>query len=348
MLAVLSHWANCCFGRPIDDETLAHAKQVEAKWFVPAYSPLEASATPPKDSSTTIEEFNNLTRGMSLSVRRDTVEIKRKFDTELMRRELTKRKRIDFMEEFFKTPAQIRWYMEDTKQDKVFFVRSLTTPGNITSPYHAHDTFNGHMKFYRYKYERAINTPRYTYFPCNISRDCYLVQYGTLDKIERQWIGPDSYYWLFQGAFSENAICVGERDAETYNRRDFDPNEGRPYRSLLERLDDGALVTAPNVTAEEAINIFLINTAIQEDRKPKDRITRYPMPLQEILWEGKDPKQALADLEAFDEKLVRHSGYYGKEVSLERTLKGAVEFRMSDRYAGAVLKALWRNSAEKI
>ena len=348
MLAVLAHWANCCFGRPIDDETLAHAKQVEARWFSPAFAPLEEGGVPPKDSSTTIEEFNNIIRGMSLTVRGDTVEVRRKFDIDNMKRELTKQTRTDFVEEFNRSPEQIRWYMEDTKQEKVFFIRLLSTPRNIIAPYSAHSTYSGHMKFCRYKYERAFYTPRYTYCPCVVTQNCYLVQYGTLDKIEKQWVGPKDYCWLFPGRHNNNAICVGERDAEAYNRRGFDPDEGEPYKSLFEHLDALAMITAPVVTPEEALNVMLINAAMQDVADPETRVTRYPMPLKEILWEGKDAKQALKDLEAFDPKLVHYSGYYGREISMKRTLNGAVEFRQSDREGGAVLSSLWRDSVQKL
>lgn len=347
MLAVLAHWANCCFGRPIDDETLAHAKQVEARWFTPSFTPLEPGSPAPNDCSHTIEEFNNLTRGLNFTVRTDKVEATRDFDTVSMKRSLRIRKNTSFTTSSFTMPEQIRWYLEDTRQEKMFFVRLLSTPANIVSPHSARRSWDGHMKGCRYIYERRLYTPTYVYFPCVTRHSCMLVQYGTPDKIEKQWIGPYNM-WLFHGDVTSAALCVGEADAEAYWQRDSRVDSDEARKSLLEKLEEDAIITSAEATAEEAMNVYLVNKAINDDVKAEDKPKCYPMPLKEILWEGKDPKQALEDLEAFDSKLV--NGFDGdprSETKLAIVRTGAVEFKhyYPDQ---AVLKALWRNSAEKI
>ena len=350
-LALLEHWMYRCFDRPISVPVLDKAVAYEKRAFKPTFSLVADDIPESAIESDPCRFLDKTKRGVDVCVRKDSVTVTRHYqcckDLERTYRRLLHKASTRSYEDIYCVSKEgLAWYLNDTKQKKIFVLRLLRIPTSTTEPYSI-GGFDGCIRNVRRDVERRIWTPRFVQYPCHKASEGLLVSYGTLDKIERQWFVPRAYKsWLFPCGVPVSTKFVGEDDAIEYYK---EQNNGD---DLFSALDKYAMSTSMDIDPEGAESLRIVTAALNEDLDDSHKLKRHPHVLLEILLNGRDPAEVLYELEKFRKCAPSCMSLSSDKIrnAVAVALHGAVEFQDSHRvsYSAPVFNSYWRRSADLI
>ena len=339
-LLLLKHWRHKMFGGEMSDEEVAKAKEEERYLFSPTFS-MVGKERESMFSDDTLSYLKMSAVGIPLVSRQTEVRAVRQYISNDNMFEKRCRKTVDY--DFYLhdvgTPTRISWYMEATKQKKFFIVRFVDVPPNITD---CKSYFDGRMPRIKGTKPRDVRTPTFVQRPLEKEVAGMLVQYGDLDKVERQWF-TEEQYWAFPRQRGNRPLVCGEDDVHLF-RKEEDVGD------IFSLLDSHAYAVDTTMDPESVVNTIAVQNALNATDND-NRIHRYPQPIAEILLNDRDAKEVIDQLEK-EFPLRSYGDYYyesgptfeGLARVVQRDEHGAVEFWRSDK---ALLSGHWRDSAPK-
>lgn len=339
-LLLLKHWRHKMFGGEMSDEEVAKAKEKERYLFSPTFS-VVGNERASMFSDDTLSYLKTSAVGIPLVSRQTEVRAVRQYISDDSKFEKRCRKTVayDFYLHDIGTRVRISWYLEATKQKKFFIVRFVDVPPNITSN---KNRFDGRMPRTKGTKSRDVRTPTFVQRPLEKEVAGMLVQYGDLDKVERQWFIKEQY-WAFPCQCGNRPLVCGEDDVRLFRKE-----EG--VGDIFEMLDARAYAVDTTMDPESVVNTIAVQDALNATDSD-DFVHRYPQPITEILLNDRDAKEVIDQLEK--EFPIRYYGDYFRESgptfeelarAVQRAERGAVEFWYSDK---ALLSGHWRDSAPK-
>lgn len=338
-LLLLKHWRHKMFGGEMSNEEVAKAKEEERYLFSPTFS-MVGKERESMFSDDTLSYLKVSDVGIPLVSRRTEVRAVRQYIINDSTREKRCCKTVDydFHAHSRGTPEMISWYLEATKQKKLFIVRYVELPPNITDSVRH---FYGRMPRVKGTRDRDVRTPKFVQNPLSKDIAGMLIQYGDLDKIERQWF-TKMIFWSFPQQLSGYPMVYGEDDVHLFRKRE-------DCDDIFESLDSNAYAIDTKLDPESISNVIAVQKAIDSD--DDSPLHRYPQPVAEILLNDRDAKEVIDQLERELPLGYVREYYSDRDFDLnqltravQRAERGAVEFWYSDK---ALLSGHWRDSAPK-
>ena len=338
-LLLLKHWRHKMFGGEMSDEEVAKAKEKERYLFSPTFS-MVGKERESMFSDDTLSYLKLSDEGIPLVSRRTEVRAVRQYIINDSTREKRCHKTVDydFHTHSRGTPEMISWYLEATKQKKLFIVRYVELPPNITDSVRY---FYGRMPRVKGTSDRDVHTPKFVQDPLSKGTAGMLIQYGDLDKIERRWF-TKMIFWSFPQQLSGYPMVYGEDDVHLFRKREDSGD-------IFESLDSHAYAIDTQLDPESISNVIAVQKAIDSD--DASPLHHYPQPVAEILLKDRDAKEVIDQLERELPLGYVREYYSDRDFDLnqltravQRDEHGAVEFWRSDK---ALLSGYWRDSAPK-